>query len=102
MAIKMNPNPGDGYADSTSRIRAAAADLGTYLALWDMRKQDEADAASRGAANEAITAIDEATAALHAVRSRLVGEMRDYDDETARRTDELLARRRAEREDGAQ
>ena len=41
--------PGAAYADESAAIRAAAEDIGTYLALWSMRKTGEADAASRAA-----------------------------------------------------
>lgn len=79
---------------SAENIRDYADDIGAYLAIWAMRDGSTGTPLQRGAANDAMTAIDALTRELYAVRSRLVGEIRAYDDETARRVDAMLAERR--------
>lgn len=88
--------PGSAYADDTGDIYGYAEDIGTYLALWSMRDGNTGTPEHREAANAAMDAIDGLTRDLHKVRSRLVGEIRAYDDETARRVDALLAKHREE------
>lgn len=102
LAARPRPDAGleHGYEESASRLRDIAADLGAYLAVWSTRGPDDPGALARGAASEAVTAIDEALAVLHRVRFSLAGEIRVYDDAAFRYADELLARLRAEREDG--
>ena len=71
-----------------SAIRSSADDLGVSLAIWQARR--EPDAQARRAANDAMDAVDRALAELHALRSRLLGEVRASDDRAAARVDELL------------
>jgi hypothetical protein len=65
------------------------------LARWAYR--DEAGPEVRQAANCAVESIDGALRQLHRIREQLVGQIREFDDATAKRVDELLARIRAER-----
>lgn len=83
------------------QIKARAATLGTALAAWATRDDTKAQPGVREAANTAMTALDAMLAVLHAARSQLVSEIRVSDDATMARTTTLLARLRAEREDGA-
>lgn len=76
-------------------LRTAVESASVNLAVWAGRDGGHADASVRQAANDAMTGIDAALAELHKIRADLVGEMRRYDDETARRVDALLAERRA-------
>lgn len=90
--------PGAAYADQSAAIIDSAANIGAYLALWSMRDDSKPDAPARRAANEAMDAIDRALRQLHALRERLVGDIRASDDATADRVDALLASRAAERD----
>lgn len=65
------------------------------LARWAYRDESK-DPQVRRSANLAVESIDAALTALHRIRQELVGQIREYDDATAKRVDELLARRRAE------
>lgn len=85
--------PGAAYADESANIRDAAEDIGAYLALWAMRDDSKPCPDARRAANDAMDAIDAALAELHALRSRLVSDIRAGDDASAARVDALLAER---------
>jgi hypothetical protein len=87
-------SPGSAYADESGSIREHAEDISVYLALWSMRDGDEGTPDQRQSANDAMDAIGALERQLHAVRSRLTGEMRRFDDETGRRVDALLAAHR--------
>ena len=82
---------------STGRIAgelaAKCALLGTSLAWWDRRDDSRAEPGIRQHANVAMNQVDAMLADLHALRSRLTGEMRASDDATAARVDALLAAR---------
>jgi hypothetical protein len=80
----------------TARARVLAAALARWEARDDTRPQPEV----RRAANEAMDAIDAMLRDLHAMRSRLVGEIRAADDVAAARADALLERSRQEAGDG--
>ncbi len=58
---------------------------------WTARDDTKPDPAARRAANTAIDKIDGMLRELHALRSRLVAEMRGFDDATMARVDALLA-----------
>jgi hypothetical protein len=73
-----------------SALRTAVDSLGPWLAIWEHRA--EPDAHARRCASDAVDAIDQALAALHAIRAWLVTSTRQADDLTAARADELLAR----------
>lgn len=88
------PDTRGPYADDAGAALSAASDLGVYLALWAMRYDDKPDAEARQSANLALDTIDTALRKLHALRERLVGDIRAYDDATAARVDALLAERR--------
>jgi hypothetical protein len=84
--------PGDrGYDDALSWIRNGAEDLAVALAIWEARDDTRADPHARRAASGAVDAIDAMLRALHAIRGRLITEIRASDDATAVRVDKLLA-----------
>jgi hypothetical protein len=89
----------DPYDAPLSTIRGRVDDLGAWLAIWEARH--EPDAHARHCASDAVDAIDAALHDLHALRSRLVGEIRAGDDATAARADALLARGRSAGGQGA-
>jgi hypothetical protein len=64
--------------------------LGVALAQWETRDDSKAQPEIRRAANTAMTEIDRMLRELHAVRARLVGEIRASDDATAARVDAML------------
>lgn len=66
--------------------------LNVNLAMWMARDDSKAEPEVRRAANTAMDAIDAMLRELHALRSRLVGEIRVSDDATAARADALLER----------
>src|SRR6266568_2761794 len=68
--------------------------LNVNLAIWMARDDTRPQPEAREAANTAVDAIDAMLRELHAMRSRLVTEMRAADDATGRRVDDLLARSR--------
>jgi hypothetical protein len=73
---------GDEYLDRV---------LDIALARWARRDDTKAEPAVRRAANDAMDAIDATLRELHAMRARLLDEMRASDDATAARADALLA-----------
>jgi len=79
--------------DFTSRLGDEGHNgvLAIALAQWMARDDSKPDPDARQAANTAMDAIDGMLRELHALRSRLVGEIRVSDDETMRRAGELLA-----------
>jgi hypothetical protein len=82
------------YDGALSSIRNGAEDLAVALAIWEARDDTRADAHARRAALGAVDAIDAIDAmlrALHAIRERLITEIRASDDATAVRVDKLLA-----------
>jgi hypothetical protein len=81
-------------------LREHVETLAVSLAQWAYRDDSKAQPEVRQAANVAVESIDAALRELHRVRQRLVGEMRQSDDAAMRRSGELLARIRAEREAG--
>ncbi len=79
---------------SPAGLAEAAARLAGSLAAWQCRDRVGPYAGARRAASDAVDAIDAMLAGLHAVRARLIGEIRASDDEAAARVDALLAARR--------
>ena len=77
--------------DMTSRLDDHNGILGIALAKWMARDDSKADPEARRAANDAMDAIDAMLRELHAMRARLVGEIRASDDATAARVDAMLA-----------
>lgn len=75
-------------------VRDLVETLGVNLAWWESRDTCPEPAGTRGAANDAVDAIDGAMRELHQIREQLTGEMRAYDDAAAKRVDALLARLR--------
>ncbi len=66
--------------------------LGVALAQWMARDDSRAEPEVRRAANTAMDMVDAMLAEIHLLRSRLVGEIRASDDQTAVRVDAMLAR----------
>ncbi|PSK99769.1 hypothetical protein CLV30_11772 [Haloactinopolyspora alba] len=69
-------------------------ELGGLLAIWsarEIRPQGD-DVHPRRAASLAVEEIDATVRTLHDLRDALISQAREYDRESARRTDELLAR----------
>jgi hypothetical protein len=91
MPLDRPPGP-DHYDGDLSTLRSAVEDVAVRVFIWTARR--EPDALARKAAGEAVAAVDDAIAALHSIRGRLVTETRRSDDEAAARADELLARPR--------
>ena len=70
--------------------------LAIALGQWEDRDDSKAQPEVRQAANRAMDTIDAMLRDLHAMRSRLVSEIRVSDDATAARVDATLARMREE------
>ena len=62
--------------------------MAVWLAVWQARR--EPDAHARRCASDAVDAIDPAIAELRDVCARLVAEIRESDDVSTARPDELL------------
>jgi hypothetical protein len=73
-------------------ISGRIGDLGAALALWGARDDARPCPEARRAANSAVDAIDAALSGLHAIRARLITEIRISDQASAERADALLAR----------
>jgi hypothetical protein len=69
-------------AGAVEMISKQAGDLGAALAIWHARDDSGPCPAARRAANDAMDAIDAMLRELHALRSRLVSEIRASDDAT--------------------
>ena len=76
------------------QIRDRAEDLNVYLASW----QDAGNEQRRQALADAVAAIDATLRAAHELRQSLVGQARDFGDDSMRRSAELLEQARKERE----
>jgi len=87
--IPSDRQPYDVHAKLEDPVGVLAIALGQWEDRDDTRPQPEV----RRAANTAMDTIDAMLAALHAMRSRLVSEIRTSDDATAARVDALLAER---------
>ena len=85
---RMTHEPYDVYA----RLEDPMGVLGVALAQWEARDDTRPQPGVRRAANTAMDAIDTMLRELHAMRSRLVGEIRASDDAAAARADQLLSR----------
>jgi len=86
------PPPPDPFDADWSVTRTAVENLGPWRAIWQAHR--EPDAFARRCASDAIDAIDTALAALHHIRAGWITEIRQADDQSAARADELLARMR--------
>lgn len=82
--------------DFTGRLGEHNGVLGAALAQWIARDESTAEPEVSQAANIAMHAIDAMPAELHALRARLVSEIRAADDAAAARADALLARLRGD------
>jgi hypothetical protein len=82
-------------------ITEHAAALDVALDAWAQRDDTRPQPEVRQAANTAMDSIDAMLRDLYDLRGRLVGEIRRSDDASMARTDELLAKYRARRTEGA-
>jgi hypothetical protein len=89
----VNLGPYDVYA----RLEDPMGVLSIALGRWEDRDDTKPQPEVREAANSAMTEIDRMLGALHAMRARLVGEIRVSDAATAARVDELLRGREVTR-----
>lgn len=80
--------------DATGRLGDQLGALGVALAQWAARDDSKPEPEIRRAANTAMDSVDAMLAELHALRARLVGEIRESDRLAAERADALLARTR--------
>jgi hypothetical protein len=83
--------------DVHARLEDPMGVLAIALGRWEDRDDTKPQPEVREAANKAMDEIDLMLRELHAMRSRLVSEIRQADDAAAARVDELLRRRREER-----
>ena len=74
--------------------------LSIALGQWEDRGETRPQPEVRRAANKAMDEIDLMLRELHAMRARLVSEIRAADDATAARVDALLAARQAAADGG--
>jgi thiamine monophosphate kinase len=77
--------------DVQRQLEVPAGLLRIALTRWQDRDDSKPQAEVREAANTAMDVIDGMLADLHAMRSRLVGEIRASDDAFAARVDAMLA-----------
>ena len=78
--------------DNTYDLQCHLNDLDVTLAQWETRDHSKAQPEVRRAANTAMDEIDFMLRELHAMRSRLISEMRASDDATDARVDAMLAK----------
>ena len=81
--------------DVHARLEDPMGVLAIALGQWEDRDETGPQPEVRRAANTAMDAIDGMLRDLHAMRARLVGEIRASDDAAAARVDAMLAARRA-------
>jgi hypothetical protein len=81
--------------DVHARLEDPMCVLAIALAQWETRDDGKAQPEVRRAANTAMDTIDAMLRDLHAMRSRLVGEIRQADDASAARADAMLAKARS-------
>jgi hypothetical protein len=84
--IQADRKPYDVYA----KLEDPMGVLSVALVQWEGRDDSKPQPEVRRAANTAMDAIDGMLRELHAMRSRLVGEIRASDDVAAARVDLLL------------
>jgi hypothetical protein len=92
----MDRQPYDVYA----KLEDPMGVLSVALVQWEGRDDTKPQAEVRRAASTACDAIDGMLRDLHAMRARLVSEVRKSDDEAMRRSEALLAECRASRTGG--
>ena len=85
----MSVNP---YDQPLSELHEAVESIGSWIGIWEHRQ--EPDAFARRCASDAVSAVDAALRNLYLIRGRLTHEVRQADDATAARADELLCRSR--------
>ena len=87
-----DPEQAAQSAAAVEAIRGHVSQLGESMATWQARDDTKPDAHARRAASAAVDGIDAMLRELHALRQKLVSEIRTSDDATAARVDRLLAR----------
>ncbi len=90
----MEPTSRQPY-DVHAKLEDPMGVLAVALAQWEARDDSKAQPEVRRAANTAMDTIDAMLRDLHAMRSRLVGEIRQADDASAARADAMLAKARS-------
>jgi hypothetical protein len=85
---------GRQHYDVYAKLEDPVGVLSVALGQWEDRDETKPQPEVRRAANTAMDAIDGMLADLHAMRARLIGEIRASDDAAAARVDALLASRR--------
>jgi hypothetical protein len=85
-----HPTPDYPHWDVHARLEDPMGVLAIALGQWEARDDTKPQPHVRQAANTAMDEIDRMLAELHAMRSRLVGEIRASDDATGARVDKLL------------
>ena len=76
--------------DVHARLEDPMGVLAIALGQWEDRDDSKPQPEVRRAANKAMDAIDAMLRELHAMRARLVSEIRAADDASAARADALL------------
>lgn len=87
----------DAISGFIGRIDGHTDVLDKALVLWADRDDTKAQPQIREAASTAMDEVDRMLAELHAMRARLVGEIRASDDAAAVRADAMLAAAKAAR-----
>ncbi len=87
----------DPYDDALTALRNHVDDVAIWLAIWSARDDGKPEPHARRCAGDAVKAVDSMLGHLYGIRAQLVSEIRDSDQATATRADDLLAR---VREDG--
>jgi hypothetical protein len=88
------PATGRQPYDVYARLEDPLGVLGVALAQWEDRDDTKPQPEVRRAANVAMGEIDRMLRELHAMRQRLVGEIRISDDASMARSGALLAEHR--------
>lgn len=81
---------GDGYEAAVSALRANLDDLARDLAIWQARNDPVIEPHARRCASDAVNEIDVLLQELHAIRGRLIPEIRDSDDAAMAHADAVL------------
>jgi hypothetical protein len=94
MTLTAPPAAAGGPYDAYAKLWDPLGVLSVALGQWERRDDSKPQPEVRRASNTAMDAIDTMLGELHAMRYRLVGEIRGADDATAARVDVLLAARK--------
>jgi hypothetical protein len=89
--VSSRDHPARAILGFVDRLDGHAAVLESALHWWAARDDAKPQPEARRAANTAMGEIDAMLAELHAVRARLVAEIRASDDASGARVDAMLA-----------